>query len=276
MSESVDRRVLAGFVCRDAVTSSSIPDPLTVTAPDLVLRRNRSGIFAVMSVKGAPSLDALTDDFVAPTDPNAWPPPSSYEITIQDPASQYLPRRAKIAAPQPLPAALPPTATTTMAPSTTGQGSAASLPPVTTPQSVVLYPTTAAPPALNWAVVRVAVVNNATPPAPLQWAVIQVVSAGNPTATGITNDIGEAMLALPGLGLKLSSSSTGAVTESTTAAILNAWFDPTTLNQPKGWFSNPDDILLNLATPNPLWKSATQAIQLSPGETVQVNITISI
>ncbi len=147
---------------------------------------------------------------------------------------------------------------------------------MTTPQSVVLYPTPAVPVAPNWAVIRVSVVSNATPPAPLPWAVIQVASSGNPTATGLTNENGEALLAVPGLGLKLSSSSTGAVTEATTPATVTAVFDPATLGQPKGWVSNPDDILLQLASPSPTWKSASQPVQLGPGQTVFVALTISM
>lgn len=286
MSENVDRRVLAGFRCVDAITSGSILSPLSVTSTQLVLLRNASGIFAVMD---APGLTSLTNQFLAPA---AWPPPSNYEITIQDPSYRYLARRVNIAAPQPLPAAVAPgttttsqptttplptttaSATTTPAPTTTAAQGPPPLPPVTTPQSIVLYPTPAAPVALNWAVVRVSVVSNATPPAPLPWAIVQVLGAGNPPATGLTNQNGEALLAVPGLGLRLSSNGSGAVTEITTPATVTAWFDPTVLTQPPGWVPNPDDILSNLS--NPLWKSASEAVQLGPGQTILVALTISV
>jgi hypothetical protein len=312
VTENVDRRVLAGFQCVDAMTSGSILAPLSVTSTQLVLLRNASGIFAVMD---GPGFRALTSQFLAPA-PTSWPPPSSFEITIQDPSFRYLARRASIAAPQPLPTAVAPGTTTTAAPTTTAlptttlaatttpaatttvaatttpaatttvvatttpaaTTTVASgpplIPPVTTPQSVVLYPTPAAPVAPNWAVVRVAVVSNATPPVPLPWAVVQVLGAGNPPATGLTTPNGEALLAVPGLGLKLSSSGTGAVTETTTPATVTAWFDPSVLTQPAGWVPNPDDILWNLS--NPLWKSASQAVQLGPGQTILVALTISV
>jgi hypothetical protein len=176
---------------------------------------------------------------------------------------RYLARRVKIAAPQPLPVIPPP------APS-----GAATLPPVTTPQQVTMYPTTAAPVAPNWAVLRVLVISNATPPAPLPWAVIQVTGAGNPAPSGLTNLNGEALLAVPGLGLKLSSSSTGAVTEATVAATVTTLFDPAALTQPSGWVPNPDDILANPS--NPAWKSASQSVQLGSGQTVFTTITISL
>jgi hypothetical protein len=258
MRENVDRRVLAGFRCVDAITSLSILSPLSVTAAPLVLHRNQRGVFGVMD---APGLTALTNEFLSPS-PSSWPAPSLYEITIQDPSLRYLARRAKIAAPQPLPVNPPP------APS------GAATPPVTTPQQVTMYPTTAAPVGPNWAVLRVLVVSNATPPAPLPWAVIQVQGVVSPAPSGLTNLNGEALLAIPGLGLKLSSSSTGAVTEATVAATVTAFFDPATLTQPRGWVPNPDDILANPSSP--AWKSASQSVQLGSGQTVFVTITISM
>jgi hypothetical protein len=283
VSENLDRRVLAGFRCIDAITSRSVLQPLSVTAPQLALRRNHSGIFAVVD---APGFTGLTKQFLAPS---AWPAPATFEITIQDPALQYLPRRANIAAPQPLPVAPPPAVTTTAGPTTTTSAPVTTttgaptttlpagpppIPTLNTPQDVVLYPTTAAAMAPNWAVVRVSVSSTAVPAAPLPWAVVKVTGPGNPPAAGVTNANGEALLAVPGLGLKLSSSGTGSVTETTTPATVTAWFDPASLTQPKGWIPNPDDILLNLGAAQ--WKSASQAVQLGPGQTVFVNLRISL
>ncbi|MGA7235763.1 MAG: hypothetical protein WBY44_08790 [Bryobacteraceae bacterium] len=267
MIENIDRRVLAGFRCVDAITGGSILEALTVSAAPLVLRRNHSGVFAVMD---APGFTALTTQFLAPA-ANSWPSPATFEITIEDPALRYLSRRATISAPQPLPVVPPPVGS---APTTTAPAGPAPLAPVTTPQTIVLYPTPAAPLAPNWAVVRVAIVSNATPPAPLPWAVIQVLGAGSPSPAGLTNQNGEALLAVQGLGLSLSSNTTGAVTETTTTATVTAWFDPSSLNKPKGWIPNPDDILLNLSSSQ--WKSVSQPVQLSPGQTVFVTLTISL
>jgi len=82
------------------------------------------------------------------------------------------------------------------------------------------------------------------------------------------------LIAIPGLGLELSSSSTGSVTETTTPATITAWFDPSVLSQPAGWVANPDDILTNLSSAQ--WKSASQSVQLGPGQTVYANLTISL
>jgi hypothetical protein len=292
MNENVDRRVLAGFRCVDAMTGHSILRPLTVTTAPLVITRNRSGVFAVTD---APGLHGLTTQFLAPA---LWPAPASYQITIQDPALRYLPRRAQIVAPQPLPIAVPqaspvppsptttPSGTTTAAPATTAPSSTTP-PPATTaqastaqtssgmvPQDVFLYPTPAAPVSPNWALIRVSVFSTANPPAPLPWAVIQVSGVGNPPPTGVTNQGGEALIAIPGIGLKLSSSTTGSVTETTTPATITAWFDPSVLTRPAGWVANPDDILTNLSSAQ--WKSASQSVQLGPGQTVYANLRISL
>jgi len=282
MIENVDRRALAGFRCIDAVTSSSILAPLAVSGTPLGLFRNRSGIYAVMD---APNISRNRTQILLP-DPNSWPAPTAYEITIQDPSLQYLPRKANIQVPQPLPAPVtrgtsPPTTTTTPpvtttpAPTTTAQSAASQLPPVSTPQTVVMYPSPAAPISPNWAIVRVSVTNSATPPQPLPGAVVQISGATTSPLTGVTNSLGEALLAVPGLGWKVSSNSGGAVSEVTTAATISAWCDPTLLSKPAGWISNPDDILNNLSSSN--WKSAPPtAVQLAPGQTVFVTLTISM
>lgn len=255
MSENIDRRVLAGFRCVNAITGRTVLDRLSVDAAPLALRRNIGGIFAVVD---GPGMTKLTLDFVAP--PAAtWGGPTTFPIAIQDPSFQYLPRRASIAAPQPLPGS---------------PATPAGVPPLPATQDILLYPTAAARISPNWAVVRVSVVSNANPPAPLPWSVVQVQIAGNPPAQGLTDSNGEALLAVMGLGLTLSSSGSGSVTETTTAATVGAWFDPSSLNQPEGWVSDPDDILDNLSSAQ--WKTASQSVQLGPGQTVFVTLTISL
>jgi len=271
--ENVDRHVLAGFCCIDAITGTSIVDPLFVNGAPLSLRRNSSGIFAVMD---APGVDRNKAQALIP-DPVSWPKPTAYEITINDPSLRYLARRANIQVPQPLP---PPVNRGVLAPppstSTTPAAGPAPLPPLTTPQTVVLYPSPAAPVAINWAVVRASVVSSDTPAKPLAGAVVQVAPSEGPppkTAIGVTNFSGEALLAVPGLGLQLSSNGSGSVIEKTTAVNVNAWFDPALLKTPPNWITNPDDILSKLTT----MKTATpQTLQLAPGQSVFVTIAISL
>lgn len=243
MMESGDRRVLAGFRCVDGITGLSVMDPLPIGSPLLQLRQNNSGVYAVL---GGPGLRPLTTQLLPVT---PWPAPANFEISIEDPKYRYLPRRAQIQAPQP--------------------------PAVSSaPQTVVLYPGPAAPVEPNWAVIRVSVVNTAAEPQGLPWPILQVLDTSvvpsRVLATGVGDARGQALLAIPGLGLQVSSSGGGAVTEMTTPATVQAWFDPGVPNQPKGWIPNPDDLLRNSAA----LKTGTQTIQIGPG--VRLSITISI
>jgi hypothetical protein len=265
MTENCDHRVLGGFQCVDAITKSSIVDPLKVSSSQLLLRANRSGVYAVWDAPGLRKY--MSFDPLLP-----WPSPTPFEIAIEDPTWFYLPRRGNIQVPQPLPAnraaPAPPFTVSTDQPIVYG------------PQPVTLYRGPSADIAPNWAVVRAAVTSNGNPPVRLPWAVLQVLSGApplsgaSPMATGVADWNGEALLAVPGLGLQVSSSSGGPVTETTTLATVQVWFDPTILSQPPGWVPNPDDILQNLSSSS--WKTATAAIQFGPGQTVFVPLTVPI
>jgi hypothetical protein len=266
MKDNVDHRVLGGFQCFDAITQASIEDPLKVSSSQLTLSRNHHGIYAVWDAPGFRKYTAF--DPVLP-----WPnPPSKFEITIEDPRLRYLPRRGNILVPQALPVApalpSPPFTASTNQPIAYG------------PQKVALYRGPAAPVEPNWAVVRVSVSSNSAPPIPLPWALLQVFSGAPPAsgaiamATGVADANGEALLAVQGLGLQVSSSAGGPVTEVTTAATVQAWFDPTILSQPPGWAPNPDDTIQQI--PGGALKTATAAIQFGPGQTVLVPLTISM
>jgi hypothetical protein len=262
--ENVDRRVLAGIRCVDAITATSVLNPLKVVAAPLTLVRTASGVFAVLDAPGV-SRNATQALFPVAA---SWPAPVNYEIRIDDPSLRYLPRRATIAAPQPLPPDASATATTTTpAPGQPG--------PVTVPQVVVLYPGPAAPLAPNWAVIRVSVTAAGATATPLPWAVIQVTGIAGVTLVGVTNQLGEALLAAPGLGLKLSSSATGSVTETTFPATVNVRFDPSTLKQAPDWVPDPDGILRDFN--NPKWLTAPpQQAQLGPGQTAFVKFSITV
>jgi hypothetical protein len=245
MNELVDRRVLAGFRCVDGTTGLSVVDPLPIDSPQLRLLQNRSGVYAVLD---GPGLRALTDQ-LRPATP--WPAAGNFEITIQDPRRRYLPRRAKIQAPQ--------------------QPDVSSA-----PQAVVLYPSPAAPVDLSWVTLRISVVNTAVPTRALPWTVLQVLDASTVPATvlatGAADERGEALLAISGMGLQVSSKAGGTVTEKTTPATVQGWFDPAGFDRPAGWIPNPDDILANLADPS--LKTGTKNVQIGPGLTLLVTISI--
>jgi len=220
--EQSDRRVLGGFVLSDAITHASVLTPLNVTSKQLKIKVNRSGVYAIFD---APTFSAPTGQFLSAT--ASWPVGQS-EVTVQDPSLRYLPRRAQVQAPQ-TPAVGNPQVT------------------FAGPQSIALYPSPSAGVELNWAAVRATVLGSAGNGLP--WAVVRVLNSTNTAvATGVTDARGEALLAVPGLGVQVSAGAGGAVTETTIPVTVEAWFDPSVLSQPPGWIPDPDDTLGKLGT----------------------------
>jgi hypothetical protein len=266
VSINVDHRVLGGFQCFDAITGSSIEEPLKIGSPQLTLVRSRHGIYAVWDAVGFTQYTAF--DPVLP-----WPtPPTSFVITIEDPRCCYLPRRGSLQVPQALP-----TAPAVASPPFTAASDQSI---VYAPQKITMYRGPAARVGANWAVVRASVSSNGSPPVPLWGAVLEVLSGSPPTsgmpalATGVADANGEALLAVPGMGLSVSDSAAGPVTETTTPATVQVWFDETTLKPPPGWLPNPDDTLQKIS--GGTLKTASAAIQLGPGQTVFVPLIVSM
>jgi len=270
MNELVDRRVLGAFVCIDAMTGTSVANPVPVTSPQWNLKPNRSGVYVIFD---GPGMSALTTQFI----PSAtWPAtPTTFEVTLQDPNRRYLPRRANVGAPMTVPVI-----GTAPAGSTTNPAALAALADpksVFDPQQVPLYPAPSAPIGSNWAVIHASVVRSGTtPPQGLPWAVLQVVRDSDNTvlATGQADASGEALLAVIGLSMKASTTGTGPVTVSTVDVTIKALFDPAALTQPSGWIPNPDDILTNLS--NPAFKSTSQPVQLESGQELSMSFAISV
>ena len=239
--ESIDQRVLGGCVFIDAITGTSIGDPLKVSSANLQIRGNRSGVYVVWN---APGLSSLTTQFNPAA--SQWSAAQKFEVTVEDPGRRYLSRRTNIEIPQSL----------------------ATL----DPQPILLYASPSGELAPNWAVIRASVTDGAG--AGLPWAVVQIIKSDDTVAaTGVTDAHGEALLAVMGLGVQVSAASSGAVTEITIAVIVRAWFDPGVLTQPVGWVSNPDDILSNLS--NPALKTASMSGALGAGQILVAAITIS-
>jgi hypothetical protein len=95
--EVVSRRILASFVCFDAITGSSVRRPMKVSADGWAIAPNHSGTYIVYD---GPGLRNLTTQFVPSS---TWPAASMVEVTLQDPLRAYLPRKVKIRAPQSVP-----------------------------------------------------------------------------------------------------------------------------------------------------------------------------
>lgn len=261
MIESVDRRILGAFVCVDAITGSSISPTIPVTAPPLwTVKPNRSGIYVIFD---GPGFDQETVEFI-PT--GTWPAPATLEVTLQDPYFRYLPRRADVQAPLAVPTIPPVPATPTG---------------VFAPQAVPVYPSPATVIGPNWAAIHASVTQSGSNPVKgLPWVILQVVPTGSnaPLATGQTGVNGEALLAVIGLTMQASTSSSGPVTTSTVAATVTAYFDPTVLTQPPGWIPNPDDILNKISNPALISSlvSSSQSVQLSSGQELSMSFALTV
>jgi hypothetical protein len=249
VNESVDRRILGAFQCVDGLTGNSLSDPFPVSSEGWVLKRNASGTYVIFD---GPNFDALTSQFIPAA---SWPTPGAFEVTIQDPGNRYQARRAILQAPQKVTPITDPAA-------------------VFTPQTVKLYPTASAPVGPNWAVIRASVVQAGTNPAKgLPFAALQVKrnSDQQVLAEGMADGRGEAILAVAGLKMQPGT----AVTPSTVAVTVGAWFDPTTPSPlPTGWIPNPDDVLQHLASTT--LKSTSQTTQLGAGMDLPMTFVISI
>lgn len=244
-SESVDRRVLGGFVFVDAITSDSVVGSLVASSTQLQLKVNKSGIYAIFD---APGFSNLTTQFL----PATWPTTTQgFEVTVQDPSLRYLPRRVQVQAPQPLPVPGNPPS----------------------PQKIQLYPSPSAVLSPNWAVVRVSVTNTAG--VGLPWALVELINSDSSVAaTGMTDARGEALLAVAGLGLQVSKGASGSITETTIPITIQAWFDPSVLTQPEGWVPDPDTILGSLTST--ALKTGKASGTLGPSMIFPAAITISV
>jgi hypothetical protein len=252
--ESVDRRILGAFVCVDAITGNSVVPAIPVSAPQWTVKPNLSGAYVIFD---GPGFDAQTDQFI-PT--GTWPAPASFEVALQDPSGRYLPRRAKVKAPLPVPVLSPPAAPTG----------------VFVPQPVTLYPSPATTVGPNWAVIHASVTNTATPPQGLRWAVLQVVRSSDNTVltSGQASTNGEALLAVIGLTVQVNTSGGGPVTVSTVPVTVTAYFDPNIKGEPADWIPNPDDILTNLT--NPVLVSSSQSVPLGSGQEISMTFALAV
>jgi hypothetical protein len=250
--ENVDRRVLGAFRLIDSITGGTVSGPMTVQSPGLTLRQNRSGIWVIFN---GPNFTPLTNSFLPPAN---WPPPAPFTVSIQDPSGKYLARLATLEVPAPLTAASDPAS-------------------VFNPQGITLFASAGAAMGANWAVVRASVVRAATtPPQGLANAILRVTRTSDNSilAVGMTDARGEALLAVPGLGVRAGTTPAGPVLEATTAVSVEAFFDSTFLTQPAGFLPNPDQLLSNLGAASV--KTDTLTAQLGAGLSIPLNFSISV
>lgn len=253
--DRVDRRVLGAFRCVDAASLQQVPQGVRATSTELDLRRNASGFFVVFN---APGMRDRTTEFDLDPD-QAWPAPKPFSVSIRPAGYRYLPRRATVNMPR-KPAPM------------TDPGSAM------IPQDVLLFLGPAAVPGVNWAVVRASVTLGDTG-AGAPWAVLRLVrdSDGAVLAIGMSDRSGEAVLAVPGIGVSSNPNGDGAVVTATVDATLTVYFDPAILEQvarDPEWLPNPDVVLNDLA--NVDLKTSSQAVKVGRGTQSYFKLPIAV
>lgn len=263
--ETVDRRVLAAFVCTDALTGASITRPMLVTAASWKVRPNRSGVYVVFD---GPGFDAQTGELMPA---GAWPGAVSLPVTLQDPQQQYQPRVADVNAPVSVPAIPPAPAGVVPNPAVVAAQSDATT--IFCPQKVTLYPTAAAATGPNWAVLRVSVTDT-TSGKGLSFAMLKAIRQSDSTVltTGQTDANGEALLAIVGLTTSTNTSGSGPVSVSTVALNVEVIFDPSVLTQPAAWIANPDTILNSTSA---TLITGSQAVEIGPGQELNLSFQIT-
>ena len=151
MPDVLERRILGAFRMVSAITATSIDSDFALDAGELDVLRNRSGIYVV---RDAPGMHELTLKSEVPG--VTIPAQQQFELTVRDDSRVYLPRRFKLKLPRKIAPA-------------SDQDS------VMNAVQVQLYPTSAAPTAQSWALLRVSVIKaGGASPIGLPWSLLEV------------------------------------------------------------------------------------------------------
>ena len=192
MSELVDRRVLGAVEFIDAVTATRMRGRLRVAPVDkrVSITPNASALYVIRS---APGLEHHLQEFEQPPATPALES-LSFDISVSDPAHRYLPRTTRIKLPR------------KHAPKSDAKS-------VLNPIVVRMYPAGAADVGTNWAVLRARVQMDDGSERGLGNALVIVTPqlAGFAAVTAMTDECGEALIAVAGVARALPGVGGGAV-----------------------------------------------------------------
>lgn len=191
--ELLDRRMLGALRVVDAVTRLRIDADLRLRAPGVRILRNRSGDYVMLEGAG---FDGYASTFDRPTPPPAL---ASVPVTIEvhDPARRYLARRATLAL----------ALDTDPAHAGTHDGTS-----IFDAVEVPLFRSPAAETLPGWAVIR-ATLSDAAAPASRGGVLLRVVRTSDDTllGSGMTDERGEALVAVPDIPVTTFGSDAGPV-----------------------------------------------------------------
>jgi hypothetical protein len=244
--ETVDRRVLGAIEFVDAPTGARIHAPLVVEAPGVRFLRNPSALYVVMSAQG---LVPITNQWLAQP---AVPSLGSTVLVLQitDPTGQYLRRRAQMSLPRDASVA-----------------NAAQPTSLFSPAVVQLYPAPAARTAPGWALVRASVTSSGPGTPPIEGGLVRIVrsSDGVRLASGVSDEHGEALVAVAGLPLFNVDGGNGPVLTSQIAVTVQAVTDPAAQLP-----IDPDDLERRQA----VLPGTSSAANLTAGRVVAVSLSV--
>jgi hypothetical protein len=202
MNEFLDRRILGALRLQDGLTGLALQRPLHLVSDRLVLKRNRQGDYVIFDVLDVAELHGHTIIF---GDPPAVPTVESISIDLKiyDPLREYLPRRYQLRLPR----------------DRDPQSSAAIVKPIL----ISLYRSPSARTEPNWSVIRATLVDQTTGQR-LPWALVNVVRNG-PTTSAMSDERGEALIAVPGIPVTTWDAGGGAVLATEVDARLDVVFD---------------------------------------------------
>lgn len=194
--ENLDRRYLGALRFVDNATGGLLSRPLIIEGEGLKLAPNRSGLLVIHDAKG---LESHLDKFEKPPDIPAHGT-LPFTLNISDPSGEYLPRTATLALPRNSIPAEP-------------EGLSDQFIPV----DLRLFQAPAAGLSSNWSIIRASVFD-ATDEAseiPVQGALIRVIKQGDGKFlnSGLSDQRGEALIALPGIPITNFSQSDSASPE---------------------------------------------------------------
>jgi hypothetical protein len=247
MPDNVDRRVLGAVRFVDATTGMQIRDRLVSQADAVVFRPVRGGCFAIFD---APSLAAHNLSFErAPV----APPVGSVKVgvSVRDPGGRYIARRFSLSLPR------------DPAPEHGDQEES-----LFQPVQVRMYPAPAASVGHGWALIR-ASISEVSTGRPLPATLLRVVRTSDAThlASGLTDDRGEALVAVPGIPVTSSHEGGGPVVTTEVDVTLNAYHDPSAPAT-----ADPDQMDHERAT----LPAAGRALSLQSGRTETVALQIEV
>jgi hypothetical protein len=249
MSEILQSRILGAIRFVDISTNGPVRRPLALSADKLKFVRNRTGDYAIVRADHPDLLKHIEGFRTVPAEPAE---PVSFAARVKDPGGDYLPRDFVVKLPR-----------------DPNPDHASNVDSLFRPVEVLLLSAPSRPVAPNWCAMRFTVVNQTG--VPIEHAAVRV-STTNPAQTvfGMTNAIGEALVALAGLPFHTISQDPGDNSELVSTEV-DATYEVFAHKQ--GGAAWPELIAAN---DNNLVKTDSVTVKAAPGREIKRKVVVTI